>query len=244
MYFVTTQKLRRLFENKNIIDYDTQNFIDSILDNIYKHKVLKNGNFGDLDSVSSWKHVSDFENAWRHYRIDRKALLRDTNYYIENKTLWCKELDWFYVNTLLFSELIATQTHYIQEMVPLTKFLWLQTTSRSFSWKLFLWITLCFIFKYGIQLFITLKLFEFSLFLGCIYLFLIIFGIMYRQLEKRKKVKQLCSMFLTYQNVSSINFSWRVLQDEMDNSRKKHNVIWDQEVYKLIDLRLENKLTN
>ncbi len=229
-----------LFQDKNILDYKAENFIEEIFFKISKRNILNDGSYGELENVSSWAHVEDLEKAWRCYGINRANLIADANYYIENKSFWCKELDWFYVNTLLFAELIATQKSFMSQILPLTKFVWFQTTPKLFSWKIFLWQVLCFVTRWGLESFICVKLFEFNSLLGCLYLSWIIFGIVYRKVQKRKMIKQMAAMVKTYLQVSSINFSWRVLRDEMDSSRKNHDVIWDQEVYKLIDLRLKN----
>ena len=102
-----------------------------------------------------------------------KDLLSVIDYYINNDNLWSYEFDWFFVNSLLSAELIASQKALFPQLMPLSKFNWAINTSKEFSMKYFLWASLRTVIKLALFIVLASMFYSFSPYIMFLYLIFI-----------------------------------------------------------------------
>lgn len=219
--------------------------IDDFLDSLFlcfSEKRLLPDKTYTLDheiSLDTWRHVNgeDVEQMRRKLAIDRKALQRLLTIYIDCPFLWCKELDWLFVNSLLFAEFIATQNDFHRKNTSLVWSYLHYISSKTFCWTGFIWSSFLFSLKWFIFLIIFIYLYQIES-LAC-YGFLVFILLLSaaKRISINKAIQQLKTMRIVYLLTKSLNFNWRILWNDMNDSRKKKTIFWDSELYNLIEIR-------
>lgn len=228
-----------IFEQKNEL-------INALFEECFKQKALmKDGSYSlnHTESLSSWSHVSmvEINQLRRKLSIDRQQLQHLTQVYIESSCLWCKELDWLFANSLLFAELIAYFDTMYRAHTPFLKQFCEDNSSKTFFWKCAIWDTCCFAIKWGTWLLMSMIIFYFNKYAGTIFIIYSVFMKVKKEIKKRKSHVVFENIIKTYHYAKSMNLNWQALWNAMNESRQ-HVIMWDPELYNLVELRTKNPL--
>lgn len=192
-------------------------------------------------SINEWKHQSssNLDENLKYLSISREDLKKISSVYIDNSWMHCKELDWLFADVLIYSEVVAFYSEILKAKMGFKKYYSYVEDSKSsivrfkdISRNGLVYFT--FVFFCIACLFIS---WEFALVaIGCFIYW------QYQVFQSKKEVdKILYYMNRSYQFFEDEVVSWNMGWNELNSSRDV-GVVWDSQLYQLVELRMNSPL--
>lgn len=218
-------------EAKAVVD----DFFDSITWQAVENNVIKS-----RDPIDSWRHRTpeDQEQDWRYMSFSRSSLQGAAERYLDRPWLQSREMDWLVVDVLLYAEYQATLDFLRIGMMPMSRYIAGQLGTRSaVAWSS-AWRGL----MTGLKWLLWTALFTAAAAamspVGPIAVVVVtVAWLLWKWRTRRRLNALLAVMRRTYAHLSTVSQGWRVLWQELNDSRTR-GAVWDGVVYRLVEERM------
>ena len=214
---------------------EVQEILDMVFNSISRWIIIEN-KVNDVEYLTSWEHRSNdlVEKDLGELQIDRKAILNALSLYLEKDNLKNKYMDWLFINLLTYAEYIATQAELRKKLLGIDgyiKTLYPSSTEHLISISQYKKASTT-----NFLIFASMLIFGFviSPVFGSIILLLILL-ISYLNFNKYRKLDEiLFRMNKTYSFINSMDLNCGFVE-EIYKENFKENIVWDTQIYKLIE---------
>ena len=225
---ITKRQFELLKESEELYECDINSScydIDHIFNSIYEQ------NPDGYLNLKVWRHVdtSEIINNWMKYGVARDELIESAIQYLDDENKWAhsKELDWLYVDLLMFAEYIGTISETYKYRFNTIKYYELYKSNKNipnsikFKERLLglLWLTV----------FIGFLFFYYPLAIVIATVFLIRLAI--RIYFINELTKAYVNAGIAYDSI--LTGDWKIVWEDLNHSRRK-GVIWDKSVFEIV----------
>jgi len=190
-------------------------------------------------SLECWSHRSpaDHERDWRKLLISRDCLIGAAESYVEKPWLRSRNLDWLFVNSLVYAEFLA----YLDSVRTKRYGIFRVAAEKDGDKVALRWLLAARVGTFLVKWLAWLAVFVLALAINPIVAaFVAVATVAFKAWklhERHRQNKLLQSMLQAYAPLRSPTLSWPVVWDELNVARRR-GVVWDGVVYRLAELRM------
>lgn len=209
----------------------------------------KRNTYNTVDRLDVWEHRNldtlTLIDDLRSLSIDRNGLISLCAQYIENSLWWCKELDWLFIDLLIYAEFLATNDDIVRQKYSPFLSLYLENKigTNVSLFRLKSTIVFRFIALFSIILYFTSTYSKIAFYIeaGLILIFSICLS---RFILKRLRVVKILTKFLMrkvnriYKGFATADIDW-IISQKLIYTRKREGIVFDEVVFNLVNIRVK-----